>query len=151
MPKLRRTHNCGELRREDVGKTVTLGGWVDTWRDHGGLVFVDLRDRYGKTQVVFDPRRGEELHQAGSRLRTEYVVAVRGPVVARPPQNVNLKLATGEIELLVEDLELLNRCETPPFEISGAGEAPSEEVRLKYRYLDLRRPEMQRSIMLRHR
>jgi aspartyl-tRNA synthetase len=150
MPRLKRTHTCGELRKEHVGQTVTLAGWVDTWRDLGGLVFIDLRDRYGKTQVVFDPDRGRELHEAGSRLRKEFVVAVRGKVTARPAENVNPKLATGETELLVEELELLNRCEASPFEISG-DEQPSEEIRLKYRYLDLRRPEMQRGILLRHR
>lgn len=150
MSRLHRTHTCGELRKEHVGQTVTLAGWVDTWRDLGGLVFIDLRDRYGKTQIVFDPDRGRELHEAGSRLRKEYVIAVTGTVGARPAQNVNPKLSTGETELLVGDLELLNRCETPPFEIGGS-EAPAEEVRLKYRYLDLRRPEMQRAILMRHR
>ncbi len=150
MPKLKRSHTCGELRIEQVDQAVTLAGWVDTWRDLGGLVFIDLRDRYGKTQIVFDPDRGKELHEAGSKLRKEFVVAVRGKVTPRPAGTVNPKLATGEIELQVEELELLNRCEPPPFEITGA-EAASEEVRLKYRYLDLRRPEMQRAIVLRHR
>src|SRR5262245_46072674 len=150
MPRLKRTHTCGELRKEHVGQVVTLSGWVDTWRDLGGLVFVNLRDRYGRTQVVFDPERGRELHDAGSRLRKEYVVSVRVKVGGRPAENVNPNMATGEVELLVEQLDLLNRCETPPFEISG-DESPSEEVRLKYRYLDLRRAEMQRAIMLRHR
>jgi aspartyl-tRNA synthetase len=150
MPKLKRTHTCGELRKEHVGQTVTLGGWVDSWRDLGGLVFIDLRDRYGKTQIVFDPDRGRELHEAGSRLRKEFVIGVRGKVSARPSESLNKKLATGETELQVEELELYNRCETPPFEIDG-GEPPSEEVRLKYRYMDLRRPEMQRAILLRHR
>jgi aspartyl-tRNA synthetase len=150
MPKLRRTHTCGELRREHVGQTVTLAGWVDTWRDLGGLVFIDLRDRYGKTQVVFDPDRGRELHDAGSRLRTEWVVALRGKVSARPEGTVNPKLDTGAVELQVEELEVLNRCPPPPFDITG-GDQASEDVRLKYRYLDLRRPEMQRAIILRHR
>ncbi len=147
---LKRTHNCGQLRKEQVGQSVTLNGWVDSWRDLGGLVFIDLRDRYGKTQIVFDPDRGKELHEAGSKMRKEFVVAVRGTVSARPSENVNPKLPTGEIELLVEEIQLLNRCETTPFEITGA-EAASEEVRLKYRYLDLRRPEMQRAIVLRHK
>ncbi len=150
MPKLRRTHTCGELRREHVGQTVTLAGWVDTWRDLGGLVFIDLRDRYGKTQAVFDPDRGRELHDAGSRLRTEWVVALRGKVSARPEGTVNPKLDTGAVELQVEELEVLNRCPPPPFDITG-GDQASEDVRLKYRYLDLRRPEMQRAIILRHR
>jgi aspartyl-tRNA synthetase len=133
-----------------VGQIVTLCGWVAKWRDHGGLGFVDLRDRYGLTQAVFDPDRGAELHEAGTRLRGEYVVAIRGKVAARPDGTVNPKLGTGEIEVQVESLELLNKCETPPFEITG-GEVASEDLRLKYRYLDLRRPEMQRAIMLRHR
>jgi aspartyl-tRNA synthetase len=150
MPRLKRTHTCGELRKGNVGQVVTLAGWVDTWRDLGGLVFIDLRDRYGKTQIVFDPDRGRELHESGSRLRKEYVIAVQGKVSARPAENVNPKLATGETELLVEDLELLNRCDGAPFEVSGE-ELPSEEVRLKYRYMDLRRPEMQRALLLRHR
>jgi aspartyl-tRNA synthetase len=149
MPRLKRTHTCGELRKEHVGQTVTLAGWVDTWRDLGGLVFIDLRDRYGKTQVVFDPDRGRELHEAGSRLRKEFVIAARGKVSARPAESVNSKLATGATELLVEELELLNRCDTPPLEVTGS-ELASEELRLKYRYLDLRRPEMQRAILLRH-
>jgi aspartyl-tRNA synthetase len=150
MPKFKRTHTCGQLRREHVGQAVTLCGWVAKWRDHGGLGFVDLRDRYGLTQVVFDPDRGKELHDAGTRLRGEYVVAIHGKVSARPDGTVNPKLATGEIEVQVEELELLNKCETPPFEIAG-GDVASEDLRLKYRYLDLRRPEMQRAIMLRHK
>ena len=148
---LKRTHNCGELRRSHVGERVSVAGWVDTWRDHGGLLFVDLRDRYGKTQIVFDPARGGELHEAGKRLRSEYVVVARGTVAARPEGMINPKLTTGEIELLVEEMELPNRCETPPFEVGEAAEATNEELRLRYRYLDLRRPEMQRVMLLRHR
>ena len=150
MPKLRRTHTCGELRETDVGKQVTLCGWVNNWRDHGGLVFIDLRDRYGITQVVFDPDAGRELHEAGSALRTEYVVAIRGTVAARPEGTRNPKRSTGAIEVRAEEVELLNRSETPPFEID-APETASEEVRLKYRYLDLRRPAMQQVLILRHK
>jgi aspartyl-tRNA synthetase len=149
MPRLRRTHTCGELRFGDVGKTVTLCGWVNTRRDHGGLVFIDLRDRYGLTQVVFDPDLGKETHEQGSRLRGEFVVAVRGTVVARPEGMRNPKLATGDVEVHVGEVEVLNETETPPFEIN-AWETVSEELRLKYRYLDLRRPAMQKILILRH-
>src|SRR5262245_37739563 len=150
MPRLRRTHTCGQLRETDVGKQVTLCGWVNTWRDHGGLVFIDLRDRYGLTQVVFDPDAGKELHDVGRSLRTEYVVALPGTVSARPEGTRNPKLETGAIEIRAEQVELLNKSETPPFEIN-APETASEEVRLQYRYLDLRRPAMQKVLMLRHR
>ncbi len=148
--RLRRTHTCGQLREGDAGKQVTLCGWVNTWRDHGGLVFIDLRDRYGLTQVVFDPDAGKELHDVGRSLRTEYVVAVRGTVSARPQGTRNPKLDTGAIEVRAEQVELLNKSETPPFEVN-APETASEEVRLQYRYLDLRRPAMQKVLMLRHR
>jgi len=127
-----------------------LCGWVNTRRDHGGLVFVDLRDRYGLTQVVFDPDLGKETHELGSRLRDEFVIAVRGAVVLRPEGMRNPKLATGDVEVRVAEVQLLNEAETPPFEIHAA-EAVSEELRLKYRYLDLRRPAMQKVLMLRHR
>jgi aspartyl-tRNA synthetase len=149
MSKLRRTHTCGQLRGSDVGKEVVLCGWVNTWRDHGGLVFIDLRDRYGMTQVVFDPDAGAELHEIGRSLRTEYVVAVRGQVIARPADKKNAKIATGDIEVRVVEAVILNASATPPFEITAA-ETASEEVRLEYRYLDLRRPAMQRVLILRH-
>lgn len=150
MPTLRRTHTCGELRESHANQTVTLCGWVRTWRDHGGLVFIDLRDRYGITQVVFEPEAGPAVHDVGRALRTEYVVAVRGTVRLRPDGNKNLKIPTGGVEIRATEVELLNRSEPPPFEVDAA-EAASEEVRLKYRYLDLRRAEMQRVLMLRHR
>ena len=150
MARLRRTHTCGELRETDIGQRVTIAGWVNTWRDHGGLVFVDLRDRYGITQVVFDPAVGRELHEAGSKLRMEYVVAVQGTVASRPEGTRNPRLATGDIEVRAEQVEVLNRSDQTPFEIT-APETASEELRLKYRYLDLRRPAMQRVLLLRHR
>jgi aspartyl-tRNA synthetase len=150
MFKNKRTHTCGELRQEHVGHTVVLNGWVEKNRDHGGLVFADLRDRYGKTQVMFDPDNGREMFELAQKLRGEYVVAVRGQVVARPEGTRNPKLPTGDIEVRAAELELLNRSEPPPFEISSP-EAPNEDIRLKYRYLDLRRPAMQRAIFLRHR
>ena len=145
-----RTHTCGQLRLSDVGQEVTLCGWVDSLRDHGGTLFVDLRDRYGKTQVVFAPEGGAELQQVARSFRAEYVVKVRGTVAPRPEGTVNPKLSTGAIEVRATAAEILNRSLTPPFQISGK-EAPAEEVRLKYRYLDLRRPAMQQILLLRHR
>jgi len=147
---LLRTHTCGQLRLSDVGQEVTLCGWVDSLRDHGGTLFVDLRDRYGKTQVVFAPEGGAELQQVARSFRAEYVVKVRGTVAPRPEGTVNPKLSTGAIEVRATAAEILNRSLTPPFQISGK-EAPAEEVRLKYRYLDLRRPAMQQILLLRHR
>ena len=145
-----RTHTCGQLRLSDVGQEVTLCGWVDSLRDHGGTLFVDLRDRYGKTQVVFAPEGGAELQQVARSFRAEYVVQVRGTVAARPEGTVNPKLATGAIEVRATAAEILNRSLTPPFQISGK-DLPAEDVRLKYRYLDLRRPAMQQILLLRHR
>ena len=145
-----RTHTCGELRPEHVGQTVTLAGWVDSYRDHGRGLFVDLRDRYGKTQIVFAPDAGDELLEAARALRAEYVVAVTGLVALRPSGTANPKLPTGEVELRARSLVLLNRSLTPPLQ-PGAKEIPGEDLRLKYRYLDLRRPEMQRTLLLRHR
>ncbi len=135
---------------EHVGQEVTLCGWVDTYRDHKGVLFIDLRDRYGKTQVVFSPESGPDVLARAKSLRPEFVVSVTGKVAPRPEGTANPKLATGEIEVRVEQFEILNRSRTPPLQ-PGANELPSEEVRLKYRYLDLRRPEMQRTMMLRHR
>lgn len=145
-----RTQTCGELRSEHIGQQVTLCGWVDTYRDHSGVLFIDLRDRYGKTQVVFAPEGGETLVQAARSLRSEYVVLVRGKVAPRPEGTVNPRLGTGEIEVRAQHLEILNRSQTPPFQPT-AKELPGEDLRLKYRYIDLRRPEMQRTVLLRHR
>ncbi len=145
-----RTHTCGELQAEHAGQTVTLCGWVDTYRDHSGVLFVDLRDRYGKTQVVFAPEGGQELLTMARTLRPEFVVAVTGRVALRPEGTANPKLATGEIEVRAGALQVLNRSLTPPFQ-PGSKELPSEDLRLKYRYLDLRRPAMQEALLLRHR
>jgi aspartyl-tRNA synthetase len=147
---LLRTHTCGELRADQIGDHVTLAGWVDTCRDHSGVLFVDLRDRYGKTQVVFAPEGGAENLTAAKSLRSEFVVAVSGKVARRPEGTVNPKLATGEIEVRVEKLEVLNPSLTPPFQ-PGANELPGESLRLEHRYLDLRREEMQQTMLLRHR
>jgi aspartyl-tRNA synthetase len=145
---LKRTNTCGELTADQVGQTVILNGWVDTRRDHGGLVFIDLRDRFGTTQVVFEPEAGDALMAAAHDLRTEYVIGVKGVVAARLPGKTNPKLRTGAIEVKATEVELFNASQTPPFEIQGA--EANEELRLKHRYLDLRRPEMQRVFLLRH-
>src|SRR5262245_32053648 len=153
MPLMRRTHTCGELRETDVGKTVILNGWVNTSRDQNLFVFVDLRDRYGVTQVVFEPERGKELFDAARELRSEWVIAVKGTVEHRLPGKENPKLATGTIEVKAEEMQILNRCPTPPFAVTEfpGDELANEDLRLQYRYLDLRRPSLQRTLMLRHR
>jgi aspartyl-tRNA synthetase len=140
--------SCGALSPSDAGKTVELDGWVHRRRDHGGLIFIDVRDRSGITQVTFDPSKGETFALAET-LRSEDVVSVRGTVRRRPAGTENVKLATGEVEVPADALEILNRSETPPFVIA-AEEEPAEEVRLRYRYLDLRRPRMQRNLTVRH-
>jgi aspartyl-tRNA synthetase len=148
-----RTHTCGELRREHVGKEVTLCGWVDSYRDHGGGLFVDLRDRYGITQVVFNPPdTPPALIEESKTLRTEYVIQATGLVSERPAGMANPKLSTGEVELRVTRFKLLNKSLTPPVSPSAnAQELPNEELRLEHRYLDLRRPVMQRTLLLRDR
>lgn len=148
-----RTHHCGELRREDVGREVVLKGWVDTRRDLGGVIFIDLRDRFGLTQVVFSPQDNSAAHKDAEVLRSEYVVSVRGKVQARSDDTINTRLPTGEVEVRVTDLELLNASEPMPFTVSSHEEKQgnvSEDLRLKYRYLDLRTPRLQRRIVLRH-
>jgi aspartyl-tRNA synthetase len=145
---LLRTHTCGQLRADQIGQEVTLCGWVDTSRDHGGTLFIDLRDRYGKTQVVFAPEAGQAILDDSRKLRTEDVVRVTGKIAHRPEGTTNTKLGTGEIELRAKKLEILNKCNGAPF-FPTALELPGEELRLTYRYLDLRRPEMQRTLALR--
>jgi len=147
---LLRTHTCGELTAQHVGQEVTLCGWVDTCRDHSGVLFVDLRDRYGRTQIVFGSGGDPTVHETARALRSEYVIAATGTVAPRPEGTVNPKLATGQIEVRVTHVEILNRSLTPPFQPSQR-ELPGEDLRLKYRYLDLRRPEMQETLLLRHR
>lgn len=144
-----RSHTCGQLRASDIGQTVRLMGWVQRRRDHGNLIFMDLRDRTGLTQVVFNAERNAGAHQSAHGLRPEYVVAVGGVVVARPAESANPGLPTGAIDVLVDAVEILNEAKTPPFQIEDDAEV-TEVLRLKYRYLDLRRPKMQRLLGLRH-
>ncbi|UJS18359.1 MAG: aspartate--tRNA ligase [Candidatus Jettenia sp.] len=150
MSILKRTHTCGQLRIGDVKSVVILVGWVSSVRDHGGLIFVDLRDRYGITQVVFNPDTGSEFYDIARQLRQEYVIAIKGSVSARPTGTVNPNLDTGEIEVHADTLEVLNKSETPPFEIADESNV-SLELRLKYRYLDLRRSIMQKRLIFRHK
>ena len=146
----RRTYTCGELEGTKVGEKVVLNGWVDRRRDLGGVIFIGLRDRYGVTQVVFEPEYNKEAHQFGKELRNEFVVSVEGTVRARPKDQVNKEITTGEIDVIVEKLVILNEAETPPFAIKNDVDA-FEDLRLKYRYLDLRRPVLQKILLLRHR
>ena len=146
---MKRTHDCGKLRKSDIGQTAALKGWIQSRRDHGGLIFIDLRDREGITQVVFNPTLSPNTHKQAKELRSEDVVAVRGRVEARPGGTVNAQLSTGEIELIADELEILNASKTPPFPIED-NVLVSENLRLKYRYLDLRRPRMQANLKRRH-
>jgi aspartyl-tRNA synthetase len=146
-----RTHTCGQLRHTDVGQTVKLAGWVHSYRDHGNLVFIDLRDREGLTQLVFDPDAcGKEFHDESRKLRSEWVISIEGVVTARAPEAINPKLPTGQIEVRVKNLEILSTSPTPPF-TPDEHETVSEEKRLTYRYLDLRRAEMQKNLSTRYR
>jgi aspartyl-tRNA synthetase len=145
-----RTNTCGDLRESNIGQKVVLNGWVDTRRDLGGVIFIDLRDRYGITQIVFEPHYNEKAHHIGKELRSEYVVSVEGTVRRRPEGTENPELETGLIDVMVDNLLILNEAITPPFQIQDNIES-SEDIRLKYRYLDLRRPHMQQNMLLRHK
>jgi len=149
ISELKRTHSCGALTKADIGREVVLFGWVQNRRDHGGAVFIDLRDREGVTQVVFEQDVRPEVHDLAGQLRLEWCVGVRGKVVSRGG-NVNPRLRTGEIEVHASDLEVFNRCDPPPFPIEEKLDT-AEEKRLQYRYLDLRRPPMQRTLITRAR
>ncbi|MEW6378227.1 MAG: aspartate--tRNA ligase [bacterium] len=146
----KRTGSCNSLNKSHVGQQATLMGWVQRRRDHGGVIFIDLRDREGMTQVVFNPEYAPHSHQKAHEIRNEYVVAVRGKVALRPEGMANPNLATGEIELMVEEVKILNQAKSMPFQIEDQIDT-AEDVRLRYRYLDLRRPALQKILMLRHR
>lgn len=146
----KRTHTCGELREEHIGQDVVLNGWVDNRRDLGGVIFIDLRDRYGITQIVFEPTFNLHAHEAGKELRSEYVISIEGKVRKRPEGTENPLLLTGNIDVMVEKLIILNSAITPPFQIKDDIDV-NEDLRLKYRYLDLRRPKLQKNILMRHK
>ncbi len=146
-----RTHTCGELRKTDLDQRVRLCGWVDTVRDHGGVIFIDLRDRYGLTQIIFDPNDSREAWDLAQSTRGEYVIQAEGVVESRPPEMANPRLATGEIEVRCDAIRLLNKSRTPPFPLDDQeAEKVAEDLRLTYRYLDLRRPRMQNNMRVRH-
>ncbi|MBU1863632.1 MAG: aspartate--tRNA ligase [Candidatus Omnitrophica bacterium] len=145
-----RTHTCGELNSKHIDTTITLCGWVDRWRDHGGVIFIDVRDRWGVTQLVFNPEYDKDLHDQAAKLRSEFVIQATGTVRHRPEGTVNKKLPTGEVEIVVTKLELLNQSDTPPIDVSDEKDA-SEDLRLKYRFLDLRRKKMYKNLELRYR
>lgn len=151
MSTFRRTHKCGELRSSDIQSKVSLSGWVHRRRDHGGLIFIDLRDREGITQLLFDPKHSPEAHAMAEKLRSEWVISVNGKVTPREEGMVNLKLPTGEIEISVDNLEILSKALNPPFSISDESIDVNEELRLKYRYLDIRRGSIAQKLAVRHR
>ncbi len=146
----RRTHTAGELRKSDTGKTVRLSGWVNRRRDHGGLIFIDLRDRFGLTQLVFDPVTNPVSHKIAENLRSEFVISILGKVRNRHEGMANPNLATGEIEIEVENIEILSKSKTPPFSICDEDIEVNEEIRLKYRYLDIRRGDIAGKLIKRH-
>ncbi len=149
---MHRSHHCAQLTKADLGATVALLGWVDSIRDHGGIIFIDLRDRKGLTQVKFDPQDNAALGKQAAHLKPESVIAVSGKVVVRPEGTVNPALPTGEVEVAASQLEILNASETPPFPLDDAGgDKVNEDLRLTYRYLDLRRPKMQKNLQVRHK
>ncbi|MCC6991184.1 MAG: aspartate--tRNA ligase, partial [Acidobacteria bacterium] len=148
LGSLARTHTCGALRVADVGARTVLLGWVQKIRDLGSIIFLDIRDRHGVTQVVVQD--DADLLERAKRLRSEFVVGIEGLVERRSPETVNTKLPTGDVEVRASSVRLLNEAKTPPFMI-GDEQNVSEETRLKYRYLDLRRPQLQKNVMLRHK
>ena len=150
MFDFRRTHKCNELRKTDIDKKITLSGWVNRRRDHGGLIFIDLRDRYGITQLVFDPKINSETHKMASDLRSEWCISIKGKVSFRGEGLINSNLPTGEIEIQVEEMSILSTSKTPPFSICDESIDVNEELRLKYRYLDIRRGDVAKKLEMRH-
>ena len=150
MAGMHRSCGCGHVTELDYGKELTLAGWVNTRRDHGGLIFIDLRDRSGIVQLVMSPQYGEEAFHNAESVRSEYVLAIKGKVRARSEDTINPKMKTGKVEVVVTELRILNKSKTPPFYVED-GIDVDENVRLKYRYIDLRRPEMQNNLIMRHK
>jgi len=150
MLDYRRTHNCGALRKENINQTIILSGWVNRRRDHGGLIFIDLRDRFGLTQLVFDPIKNPLTHSFAEKLRSEWVITIQGVVSQRQPGMENPKLSTGDIEIYVSQMDILSKAKNPPFSICDENIDVNEELRLKYRYLDIRRGDVARKLMIRH-
>jgi aspartyl-tRNA synthetase len=151
MVEFRRTHTCGALRKQDASSTTRLSGWVHRFRDHGGLIFVDLRDRFGITQLVFDPVNNPNPHQIAQTLRSEWVITVEGKVSARREGMANPNLPTGEVEVLVHDITVLSKAKTPPFSVCDDTIDVNEELRLRYRYLDMRRGDIAEKLVTRHK
>lgn len=150
MFDFRRTHHLGALNAKHIGQSVTLSGWVNRRRDHGGLIFIDLRDRFGITQLVFDPTKNPKAHKLAENLRSEWVISAKGEVIKRGPGMENPRMATGEIEILVEDFDILSKAKTPPFSISDEKIEVNEDLRLRYRYLDIRRGDISKKLIMRH-
>lgn len=146
---MHRTHTCSELTAKNIGEEVTLSAWVSNRRDHGGIIFIDMRDRYGLTQVVFDPEDDKQAWETADKFRSEYVIKATGKVRARPDGQANPKMHTGEIEVIISKVELISKAKTPPFELDAHAEEANEEIRLKYRYLDIRRQKIQDFIKFR--
>lgn len=151
MSNYHRTHHCGALNEQHIGSSIILSGWVHRRRDHGGLIFIDLRDRFGITQLVFDPKINETAHTAANKLRSEWVVKVNGTVVGRNPGLENPKMPTGKIEVDVKEIEVLSKAKNPPFSIADEKVDVNEELRLKYRYLDIRRGDISKKLIMRHK
>ncbi len=145
-----RSHTCGELTAKNIREAVTLAGWCHSRRDHGGVIFIDLRDRYGLTQIVLDPSHNRKVHEAGEKIGREWVISAKGKVRNRPKDMLNPKLKTGEVEVLVDELSIITKAAVPPIEIDDRVEA-AEDMRMKYKYLDLRRPIMQQRLVFRHK
>jgi len=144
-----RTHTCNDLTLRDIDHETLLCGWVSNRRDHGGIIFIDLRDRYGVTQVVFDPEYNEPAHRLANDLRSEYVIQVHGKVRSRPDGQANSNLHTGEIEIIVQDLKVFSKSKTPPFELDEFASQSNEEIRYKHRFIDLRRKKVLENVIFR--
>jgi len=150
LGNMERTHHCCQLRDTDIGTEVTLMGWVQHRRDHGGVIFIDLRDLKGITQIVFNPEHSKDVHNKAHDIRNEYVLGITGKVIARPADMLNPNMDTGAVEVMVDELAIFSTAKTPAFQIEDRVEA-SESIRLQYRYLDLRRSQLKNNILARHK